>query len=353
MYSMTLISVKGKLSARFYENGKAFKTKGLGVSCTTSDLSNPNPILSAIISKYNASFNENVWKSNINGGNPYNLMFGNQTNVSFQSSFKGTNFYEYTGELTWGEVTSNLLYEYKDHLEADGYAANTIKKYLNQVKLGLDKARECGAEFPTKDYARILKSKRGTTTSIYLTRQELNLLASVEVYSEVEQAVKVLALLSARTGARFSDTIRLNLANLEKVEGNVNQWELIYVSQKTTTPTRVPLHEDVEGLIKMRSIEISNNKANLILPELCRRAGISGMVKVFKCDKEHTGEKWEFVRTHTMRKSFATNVYLSGMYDLRSISKMMGHALVETTSSNYIVCGIKEESGVKFNYFKR
>ena len=62
------------------------------------------------------------------------------------------------------------------------------------------------------------------------------------------------------------------------------------------------------------------------------------------------GEKWEFVSSHTARRSFATNLYLRGA-DLYSISQMMGHASVEMTQ-NYLCCGLREQSAQVMEYFK-
>lgn len=66
--------------------------------------------------------------------------------------------------------------------------------------------------------------------------------------------------------------------------------------------------------------------------------------------KEVEGEKWEFVSSHTARRSFATNLYLRGA-DLYSISQMMGHASVEMTQ-NYLCCGLREQSAQVMEYFK-
>jgi site-specific recombinase XerD len=60
--------------------------------------------------------------------------------------------------------------------------------------------------------------------------------------------------------------------------------------------------------------------------------------------------KWEFVSSHTARRSFATNLYLRGA-DLYSISQMMGHASVEMTQ-NYLCCGLREQSAQVMEYFK-
>ena len=100
----------------------------------------------------------------------------------------------------------------------------------------------------------------------------------------------------------------------------------------------------------MDVVRVSNNQANQVLPSLCERAGITSPAKVTRADKSVDGRKCDFVTTHTARKSFATNCYVSGE-KLRNVSLMMGHASIEITSSTYICCGQVEDDGVRSNYF--
>lgn len=96
--------------------------------------------------------------------------------------------------------------------------------------------------------------------------------------------------------------------------------------------------------------EVSDPTFNNNIRNICRKTGITEAVKIFKAGKEVEGEKWEFVSSHTARRSFATNLYLRGA-DLYSISQMMGHASVEMTQ-NYLCCGLREQSAQVMEYFK-
>ncbi len=105
-----------------------------------------------------------------------------------------------------------------------------------------------------------------------------------------------------------------------------------------------------ELLTNLPKEEVSDPTFNNNIRNICRKAGITEAVKVFKAGKEVEGEKWEFVSSHTARRSFATNLYLRGA-DLYSISQMMGHASVEMTQ-NYLCCGLREQSAQVMEYFK-
>ena len=215
---------------------------------------------------------------------------------------------------------------------------------MSGVKVALDKARRDGIEFPSKDYANILRGKVGTTTSIYLNRRELDMFAGVETESDIEASVKTKFIVGAWTGARFSDYKSLCEFNIIEDEyedgdgGQVKVRSIRYVSEKTNTVSTIPLKPFVETLLRQDCCEVTNSQMNRILPVLAKRAGINSNVTIMKADKNISGEKWEFVRTHTARKSFATNLYILGC-PIRNIANYLGHKSTETTSKNYIMCG--------------
>lgn len=358
-YRMTFISNHGSLCLRFFKDGKVYKTKNLNIPATTEDIMTPETALDGLMAGYRQRYTQALWQ--IENGlhkDVYDIMFPEQeSSTTVHNWFKGTNFLLFAGDIDWSDITNALLYDYNDYLENEDYSDNTIKKYLNEVKIRLDRARDCKIVFPAEVYTKILKGKKGTTTSVYLTKSEVMKFAQVRVDNEQEEAVKTRFLLSCFTGCRWSDVVGLNLSNItyseyENVDGTRESIrEISYVSQKTSTDTRVPMKPIVEDLLRNMGEDVSNAQANYILPRLCQRAGITGKVKVVKADKLQEGEKWEFVRTHTARKSFATNVYLSGEYDIRSISKMMGHATSTTTEQTYIICGYFRRTGVIVSYF--
>ena len=62
-----------------------------------------------------------------------------------------------------------------------------------------------------------------------------------------------------------------------------------------------------------------------------------------------TKEKWELVSSHTARRSFATNLYLSGVA-LEDIALMMGHGKNIETTKRYI-CGERQITTRVMAYF--
>ena len=89
---------------------------------------------------------------------------------------------------------------------------------------------------------------------------------------------------------------------------------------------------------------------NKAIRRLCKRAGLTERVKVFKAGEHDKGEKWEFVSSHTARISFASNLANLGV-PLIDISRMLGHTSVVTTQ-RYIINTKPELDARALRYFR-
>jgi site-specific recombinase XerD len=89
---------------------------------------------------------------------------------------------------------------------------------------------------------------------------------------------------------------------------------------------------------------------NRVLRNLCKRAGITERVKVFKAGEHKKGEKWEYVSSHSARISFATNLANLGV-PLLDICKCMGHSSTQMTE-RYVVKTQVELDVKALKYFR-
>jgi len=368
-YSLSFISQRGKLLLRFYKDGQNYKSKSVGTPALASEIQEPSPALDAILSKWQSQFKTAVYKAELDNLDPFDIMFpsvSKDVNLSPYQYFynvsrkdaKCRDFFSYISKDTkWEEFTDKFFEDYSDYLDDEDFSENSKRSYMSGVRVGLDKARRDGLIFTAKEYSKILHGKVGTTTSVYLNRAELELLAAVGTKSDMEESVKIKFLIGAYTGARYSDYSKLNTSNLiedEYEDGNgglVKIKSIQYVSEKTKIQSIVPLKPIVEYLLGQELCEVTNSKMNRILPILCERAGINSRCSVIKADKLIEGEKWELVRSHTARKSFATNLYVLGA-DIRTIASYLGHKSIQTTLDNYIVCGNLHNEKVINGFFK-
>ena len=244
----------------------------------------------------------------------------------------------------WEDLTKANLNDFRDHVTAQ-VAQSTARTYFAVFKAIL-KRYEDDADF-CKDYAEILKAKNEKPVKTFLTIRELERLERVEPKNPNEQSVLDEFLIGAYTGMRISDAREIS-------EENMSDGFISYVSIKTGVHAVVPMKSGIgERIARVQANEYELPLAtyNNILRRLCKRAGVTERVKVYKAGEHMKGEKWEYVSSHTARISFATNLANLGV-PLLDISKCMGHSSVQMTE-RYVV-KTKAELDVKaLKYFKK
>jgi integrase len=243
----------------------------------------------------------------------------------------------------WADLTRANLNDLRDHI-AERVAQSTARTYFAVFKSIL-KRYEDDVDF-CKDYANILKAKNEKPVKTFLTIKELERLEQVECKSAIEQYVLDEFLIGAYTGMRISDAREVSEENM------VNGF-LSYVSIKTGVHAVVPLKPDIaERIRRVQANECSIHLSsyNEAIRRLCKRAGITERVKVFKAGEHMKGEKWEYVSSHTARISFASNLANLGV-PLIDISRMLGHASVLTTQ-RYVINTKPELDARALRYFR-
>ena len=243
----------------------------------------------------------------------------------------------------WENLTKIRLICFVNYLVTK-FSKNSARQYAAKFKALLNEYSEENI-IPCKDFNKILSIKKEVSTNVFLTSDELIKLEKVGVCSDTEELVKFQFLIGCYTGARHSDYCRFT-------ETNISNGVLSYVSQKTKIQAIIPLKPFVATRVKGVSAgrTISDKQFNEVIRRLCKRAGIRSKVKLFRASEEESGEKWEFVSSHTARRSFASNLYLLGA-DIYSISRMMGHSNV-TQTETYIAVQLKKLPDAVMEYFK-
>ena len=136
------------------------------------------------------------------------------------------------------------------------------------------------------------------------------------------------------TGARRCDAERLSMNNCD-IETNT----LSYVPQKTPgIVVTVPVDErlNLRDLLREDSeLDYCDDTFNIVIRKICKDCKIDSICTLRRRGKEETGPKWQFVSSHTARRSFATNLYLAGV-SIEDIAILMGHGKNIETTKRYI-----------------
>lgn len=228
--------------------------------------------------------------------------------------------------LDFEDITIDFYNDFTAFLQSKNMATNTIAHKIQTLKVWLNEASYKGInenkEYKNQRFRAIVEK----SDTVYLTSTELETIYNTDCGSERLNRVRDMFLIGAFTGLRFSDFTSITKDNIRK--------DTIFIEQhKTGKRVAIPLHPIVKNIWERYGNKlpepISNQKFNKYIKEVCQIAKIEdpeqknmtkGGIRVSK-----TYEKYELVTSHTARRSFATNLFLSG-FPAISIMQITGHS---------------------------
>ena len=244
-------------------------------------------------------------------------------------------------DTNWADMEQDYVLNFKNWLllrakKKDGthYAVNTFSQHYLIMKAAMKSAIRDGNSLAHEKMFG-LRVKREQPVDVYLNHEELEVLEHVKLNPKLD-AVRVMFLIGAYSGARISDFKTLSSVNM-------SNGVLKYMSQKTGVNISAPIHPYVKkhlelglaGLGKDITEKTETKYFNDRIKQACMIAGIDEEVltysKVAGKAKGVIKKKWELVHSHTARKTFATNLAISGTPAI-AIQKMLGHQSISVTS---------------------
>lgn len=188
------------------------------------------------------------------------------------------------------------------------------------------------------------------TDAIYLTQEEIQKIYGLEITEELlkkngyrnknlKTTIRSLNeerdrfLFGCFTALRHSDYSRLD--SLHFKDNIIRIWTV-----KRDKKVYIPMHYQLRELLKRRDnilpAPISDQKHNKQIKAIGKLAGINEEVILSKTRGgkriETVKLKYEYITSHTARRSGATNMYLAGI-DLKFIQDILGHSKIEQTIS--------------------
>ena len=241
------------------------------------------------------------------------------------------------------ELDMDWYYEFVERSEQSGrngeplsmnYISTHIKKIKRVMRYAEDKGHVVNSSYKSTSF----KAPQETASEIYLNEEELSQIRALELSSEQYSlaSTRDLFMIGAYSGLRVSDYNRLTNDNLKSHNGS----EMLEVRcQKTNSVVVIPLHQITKDILKKHngSLPPSQNEQvmNRNLKVLGRLCGIDEEIVVETTKggrmRAYKRPKYEMIKTHTARRSFCTNAYLSKM-DSLDIMALSGHK----TEANFL-----------------
>lgn len=206
--------------------------------------------------------------------------------------------------------------EYVDYCKKVlGLSVNSISKDIKQIKTVCFDAKDRGLNVNEQALSKRFNAPTEKTEFVTLTEKEINLIKGFTGPDYLENARDWL-IIGCWTGCRIKDLIQLN--NTKVLTSKEGKEYIRYTQNKTDRTVDIPLHPqviEILGRLKGFPREISDVKFNVYIKEVCKRVGITNEVQGSKANEEtrlkETGifPKYQLIRSHTCRRSFATNHY--------------------------------------------
>jgi len=239
--------------------------------------------------------------------------------------------------INFSGITEAFYLDFVQWLENNKLSKNYIGKLLKNLKYFMNRAVEDGLTTNTEFRNKKFKVLKEPSESIALTHEELTALWNVDLSAQPRmELARDLFLIGAYTGLRVSDFTNLTERNLITQNG-VRMFKI--TTKKTGKTVAMPLHPIVQQILSKNDGKppkaIPDQHINNHIKEVGRMAGL----KSVEVTKQTIGgkevsvskPKFKLIFTHTARRSFCSNAFLSGM-PTQFIMTISGH----TTEENFL-----------------
>ena len=203
--------------------------------------------------------------------------------------------------------------------------SNTFGKRIKTIKTIINHATEIGVNKNLNFQKKAFKVLSKRIEHVYLSSEEIDKLIDLELNRSLSKSRDAFVLM-CYLGLRYSDYKKIN-------RNNISNGFLDIRMTKTEENISIPLHPTTIQIIEKYNYnlpKLTNTKLNKEIKIICELANIDDKV----INSEGTFNKYQLITSHTARRSFATNGYLSGAL-MRDLMKITGHKK-ETTFLKYV-----------------
>ena len=223
-------------------------------------------------------------------------------------------------DIMIGDIDAKFCADFHQFLISIGLGAETVRMTYSRFANLMQQQHNLGNL--TNNIALVIKPKRGKKKPIiYLTSAEVKRLVEENFVSDAESRERDRFIIQVFTGVAHVDVPKICLAN---VQVNSKGKEFIFVPrQKTGENCLIPLNPILRTILEKypdgKLHEISNQKRNVNLAQICNRVGIT-----------------KKVTTHIGRHTFCVHALNVLKLNLSTVATIMGHSTTETTQRYYM-----------------
>lgn len=246
---------------------------------------------------------------------------------------------EFKPSLTFHEIDLNFYDKYVTYLKGLGLSTNSIGTNIKRMKwflsAALDRDHHTNLSFKKKSFKTVTEE----TDQIYLTRKEIRQFEQKNMPARLKRVADAF-IINTYLGQRYSDWVKLLPENISK-ESDGYKWNFVQQKGKQNQQIKitVPIPDEALPLLKRYKFScpvlnakgklISVQKYNEYLKEAAQIAELNSLEEIRHGGKSEKFAKFDLIKSHTSRRSFATNLFLEEV-PIQNIMAITGHKLEST-----------------------
>lgn len=239
--------------------------------------------------------------------------------------FKKKQFHIHEVDLTFHEDYQKFAAK---HLQI---ATNSYGKDLRQIKTVCLDSRDLGFDVSKQVESRKFNAPSERTSFVTLNENEIEIIKNHQFKQDYLRNAQDWLIIGCWTGCRVNDLMKLSKKNI--MMNTKGKKFIRYTQSKTGKQVDLPIHPHVNEVLERLGDfprPISDVNFNKYIKTVCREAGLTEIVHGTRQNpnthKKESGdfEKWELIKSHTCRRSFATNHF--NKMPNKAIMKVTGHA---------------------------
>jgi integrase len=212
-------------------------------------------------------------------------------------------------ELSFENIDMNFYHQFDQYMCRLGLSGNSRGKHFKEIKAIMREADDRGIKINNSFQKKSFRVIRAKPDNVYLNENEIKKIFLLNL-SPAQAKLRDIFVMAAYSGLRHSDWDQLRTENIV----TERSMQMLRIQQKKTKDVvYIPIHSAVRQILE-------KYKENPPKVAICKKADL-GLVTI----DGKSFEKWKLVSTHTARRSFATNAYLSKSMDVYQIMNCTGH----------------------------
>lgn len=258
----------------------------------------------------------------------------------------------------FADITMDFYDDFVRYFNDKAYSPNTIGKHIKNLKIIMHRAKDEGLHTNSEIDRKKFKAINSEVQEIYLTEKDIEKLLNKDLSdNKLYDSIRDIFLVGYFTAQRFSDYSRISKDNIRTLDSGGKVIDLI--QQKTGERVIIPIRPELEKILKKYDYNLPKSFAQKVNENIKKIAVLAGIKESVIIEQTRGGlkikttkNKTDLIKTHTARRSGATNMYLAGIPTI-DIMKLTGHK-TETEFLKYIRV-TKEQTAdnlLKHPYFK-